>query len=133
MVSRFINDIGAELNRELSAAGYVVPVSSTGPGQRRWLQGVNNYGAAALILGSIPMTAISPGAEDAGGNRMEMFQVFFNRALTSIREGRFNAPRVRGRLGAVHSGSQKDSEGKRKLPLFKRDDGRTPGLDSFTE
>lgn len=129
-----IDDMGSELNRELAASGFQIPVStSANPIEHRWLESINNYGAAALILGSIPMTAISPGSEDAGANRMEMYQSFFNRALTTIRDQRFTAARVRGRLGAVFGGSQQDSEGNRKLPRFKRDDDRTPGTGDFTE
>lgn len=131
-----IDDMGAELNRELAAAGFQVPVSTTvNPIEARWLESINNYGAAALILGTIPMTAITPGSEDAGSNRMEMYSSFFNRALASIKDQRFTAARIRGRLGAVFGGSQQDSDGNRKLPIFKRDTDRTPngGVESFTE
>lgn len=129
-----IDDIASELNRELAAAGFQVPVSTTvNPMEARWLEGINNKGAAADILSYIPMTAIVPGGEDAGSNRMELYQFQVNKALTAIQENRFTAARTRGRLGAVFSGSQQNSDGNRKLPIFKRDDGRTPGLDNFTE
>jgi len=129
-----IDDIASEMNRELLATGFIAPVSTTvNPIEARWLESINNYGAAAIILGSIPMTAIAPGSEDAGTNRMEMYQVFFNRALTSIRDNRFTAARVRGRLGAVFSGSQQDADGNRKLPMFTRSDGRDPASESLIE
>jgi len=129
-----IDDVASELNRELAASGFQVPVSTTvNPMEARWLEGINNKGAAADILSYIPMTAIVPGGEDAGSNRMELFQFQVNKALTAIQENRFTAARTRGRLGAVFGGSQQDSNGKRKLPIFTREDGRTPGLDSFTE
>lgn len=130
-----IDFIGSELNRELSAAGYQVPVSTTvNPMESRWLEGINNQGAAAMTLGTMPMTAITPGSEDAGSNRMEMYSSFLNRALTAIKENRFTAARTRGRLGAVFAGSQEDDQGNRKLPRFKRDDGFRPGgKDAFTE
>jgi hypothetical protein len=133
-VEFFIDDIASELNRELAAASFQVPVStSANPLEARWLESINNYGAAAIILGSMPMTAISPGAEDAGSNRMAMYQIFFNNALTSIRDNRFTAARVRGRLGGVFSGSQNDIDGNRKKPIFTREDGHTPGIDSLIE
>lgn len=134
-VGAFLDDIEAELHRELAAAGFQVPVStSANPREAAWLAGIAEKGAAALILGSIPMTAIAPGAQDAGTNRMEMYQAFFNRAIENIRENRFTAARTRGRLGAVFAGSQSDTDGNRKKPIFKRDDGRrSGGPDSLTE
>ena len=129
-----IDDIASELNRELAAAGFQVPVSTTAnPMEARWLESINNKGAAADILSYIPMTAISPGSEDAGSNRMELYQFQMNKALTAIIENRFTAARTRGRLGAVYSGSQKDSDGNRKKPIFTRSDNNTPGLESLTE
>jgi len=133
-VELFIDDIASELNRELAASGYQVPVSTTAnPLEHRWLESINDKGAAAMILGSMPAVSFAPGFEDAGTNRAEMFIGFFTRALTAIQEHRFTADRTRGRLGAVFSGSQSDTNGSRKKPLFKRDDGRRTGIDSFTE
>ncbi len=129
-----IDQIASELNRELAAVGFQVPVSTgTDPLTHAWLESINDMGAAALTLGSIPMTAIAPGSEDAGSNRMEMFQSFFNSALTSIRENRVVAARVRGRFQATFAGSQQDTDGNRKLPIFKRGADSFPGTKSLTE
>jgi len=133
-IELFIDDIGADLNVALSANGYSVPVSTTDNAiVHRWLEGINNFGAAALALGSIPMTAIAPGQEDAGTNRMEMYQAFFNRAITRIDEKKVRASRSRGRLAAIMAGSQSDTDGDRKLPLFKRDADNFPSTRTFTE
>ena len=129
-----IDDAASELNRELAAAGFQVPVSTTvNPMEARWLEGINNKGAAADILSYIPMTAIVPGGEDAGSNRMELYQFQMNKALTAIIDHRFTAARSRGRLGATFSGSQKNKDGNRKLPIFTRNDNKTPGLEDLTE
>ena len=133
-VELFIDDIGADLNVSLSANGYVVPTSTANdPIVSRWLEGINNYGAAALVLGSLPMTAIAPGQEDAGVNRMEMYQAFFNRAITRIDDKKVRSSRSRGRLAAVMSGSQSDTDGERKLPIFTRGADSFPGTRTLTE
>ena len=133
-VEQSIDDIGSDLNVALSANGYSVPVSTADNSiVHRWLEGINNYGAAALVLGSLPMTAIAPGQEDAGTNRMEMYQAFFNRAITRIDEKKVKTGRSRGRLAAVMSGSQSDTDGNRKLPLFTRDSDNFPSTRTFTE
>ena len=132
-VEGMIDRTAAELNRALAAAGYSAPISTSETINRQWISGINEYGAAALVLGSMPMTAIMPGREDAGNNRMAMFQTFFNAALKTIGEQRLSAGRSRGRLGAVFAGSQSDSDGNRKLPLFKRGSDDDPGSRSLTE
>jgi hypothetical protein len=132
-VEGMLDQTAAELNRELKASGYSVPVSTGDVINRPWLAGVNEYGAAALVLGSMPMAAFASGAAGAGRNRLEMFQGFFNAALLSIRENRVAADRSRGRLGAVFAGSQSDSDGNRKLPSFTRSEGDYPGTVSRTE
>jgi len=129
-----IDDIGAEINVALAANGYTAPLSTAdNPIEHRYLESINNYGAAAMLLGSIPMTAIAPGLEDAGTNRMEMYQAFFNRGITKINDKKLKASKSRGRLAAVLSGSQTDTDSRRKLPLFKRTDNNTPGTRTFTE
>jgi len=132
-VEGMIDQTAAELNRALAAAGYSAPISTGEIINRQWISGINEYGAAALVLGSMPMTAIAPGREDAGSNRMEMFQAFFNKALATIKAQELVAGRSRGRLGAVFTGSQEDSDGNRKLPSFKRGMDDFPGSRSLTE
>ena len=133
-VDLIIDDIASEINVALAANAYTVPVSTADdPIVHRWLESINNYGAAAMVLGTLPMTAIAPGQEDVGVNRMEMYQAFFNRGMTRIADKKVAAARTRGRLGAVFAGSQEDSDGERKTPIFTRGMDRTPGTRSITE
>jgi len=129
-----IDDIASEINVALAANGYTAPLSTANdPIVHRWLEAINNYGAAAMLLGSIPMTAIAPGLEDAGTNRMELYQSFFNRGMTRIVDKKIKASKSRGRLAAVMSGSQSDTDGNRKLPMFTRDADNFPSTRTFTE
>ncbi len=117
-----IDDIGSELNVVLAGAGYVVPMStSADPIPSRWLESINNQGAAAILLGTIPMTAIAPESEDAGSNRMQMYIGFYNRGLKRIEEEKIRASRTSGRIsGLVKAGSATDSNGDIKKPIFFR-------------
>jgi len=129
-----IDDIASEINVALAANGYTAPLSTADdPIEHRYLESINNYGAAAMLLGTIPMTAIAPGLEDAGTNRMEMYQAFFNRGITKINDKKIKATKSRGRLAAIMAGSQSDTDGNRKLPLFKRDADNFPSTRPFTE
>ena len=133
-IDLIIDDIAAEMNVALAANGYTAPVSTADdPIPSRWLESINNWGAAAMVLGTLPMTAIAPGQEDAGVNRMEMYQAFFNRGMTRIADKKVAAARSRGRLAATFAGSQESSDGERKLPVFKRGMDRTPGTRNLTE
>ena len=134
-VERQLDLTAANLNRELQAAGFAVPVSTGASDDiaRQWLVGVNEMGACAKLLAMLPMTAIAPDIEDGGANRMEFFQAEYNRALKDIRDNRLVATRARGRLSAVFSGSQEDSDGNQKEPLFRRGAYDTPGTRSLTD
>ena len=123
----------ADLNVELMASGYSVPVSTGDPIVRRWLQGVNEKGAAAAILGSMPLTAFAANAEDAGSNRMEMYMKDFTNALKRIRDNRVVASRSQNRMRNALAGSRTDSDGNVRLPLFSRGAYDYPGSRSLTE
>ena len=90
-------------------------------------------GAAAKLLGSMPLTAFAANAEDAGSNRMEMYSKEFEQALERIQKNRLVASRTRNRLGNIYAGSQEDSNNDRKLPLFRRNMSGYPGSESMTE
>ena len=129
-----IDDIGSELNIHLSGAGYTVPVSTgSDPITHRWLESMNNQGAAANVLGMIPMTAIAPISEDAGSNRMQMYIGFYNRGLTMIDEQKIRSARINERVAIVFTGSQTDSNRDRKLPRFTRGMDDTPSLKRLTD
>lgn len=132
-VEQFLDQTASDLNVALSAAGYAVPVSTTSVIARQWLQNVNEKCAAALVLTSIPMTAIAPGSESAGTNRIQVWANDCLMAIKRIDEKKLNAPRSRGRLGASFAGSQEDSDGRRKLPVFKRSLDDFPSRHTRTE
>ncbi len=132
-VEGMLDQTAADLNRELAAAGYSTPISTGETDAYAWARSVNEQGAAALVLGSMPIVAIAPGREDAGNSRLQLFSNSFNKALKDIQEHRLVASRSRGRLGAVFAGSQSDSDSQRKLPLFRRDNDSYPGSRSLTE
>lgn len=121
-----LEDIAADMNRALLAAGYQAPISTGDFTNRRWAQKVNEDGAAAMVLATLPMTAIAPNAEDAGANRAELYWSLFNAGMTAIQENRISATRVTTRLGNTMAGSQSDSDNNRKLPFFTRDMDRNP-------
>lgn len=134
-VELIIDDVASEMNISLSANGYSVPVSTASdPITHRWLESINNYGAAAITLGTLPMTAIAPGQEGAGANRMEMYMALYNRAINRIEEKKVRSSRSRERVsGIIYTGSQETTDGERKLPIFKRGADKTPGTRSLTE
>jgi len=126
-VDLFLDQTASDLNVALAGAGYQVPVSTTSIIARGWLQSINEQCAAALIMTSIPMTAIAPGQQQAGANRMQVWQNNHITAIARIDDKKLVAPKTRGRLGATFTGSQEDSDGRRKLPIFKRDLDDFPG------
>ena len=120
-VEGVLDDIAADLNRELDVEGYTVPVNATDyPTARAFLVAVNNYGAAAVILGMFPVGAYNPNAEEQGNSRAEMYQKRLNSAIKMIREHRLKAGMTTQRFALVFSGGQEDEDGNEKLPLFQR-------------
>lgn len=132
-VELILDDIAADLNRALLASGYSAPISTGDSISRTWITSINNYGAAAQVLVTIPTTAIAPGQEQAAGGRSQYYQTLFDRAISQIEEHKLSASRSRGRLGAIKSGSQSDTDGNRKLPSFKRSLTDFPSNISRTE
>lgn len=133
-VEQILDQTASDLNVALSAAGYAAPVSTTQIITRQWLANVNEKCAAALVLTTIPMTAIAPGAEDAGANRIQVWQNDCIRAIQRIDDKKLNAPLAQGnRLWAVFTGSQEDSDGNRKLPAFTRSLDDFPNTRTRTE
>lgn len=125
-VEQVIDFTAADLNRELAAAQYTVPVSTGDVDTRLWLQGINGYGAAAQIIRTVPSVAITLDQEDAANNRAQSYQRLFDRALQQIRDEKLAASKSVTVLGQVFSGSQSDSNGDRKLPFFTRGEDNNP-------
>jgi len=127
-VDRILDEIASDMNRALRAAGYSAPISTGASDliERDWAKTVNEYGAASRVLLTMPLTSFAPGAEDAGSNRAQTYQFLFQQGMDAIKNLELRAPKSQGRLANVFSGSQSDSDGNRKTPFFKRDEGDNP-------
>jgi len=131
-----VNEIGAEINMELETAGYTVPVSAADDvNMEKWLQGINNMGAAARSLSYVPAESVlEPGEENPVQSRRGWYQREFERALKRIRTGLLKASRDQTRMANMVTGAQQDSDGNTKLPIFTRETTRHPtSLPSLTE
>lgn len=128
-----LDDVAANLNRELDVSGFVVPVAASDSQAYNYLVSVNNYGAAATVLGMLPPESFDPDAPDVATSRAGMYQSRFNKALEYIAAHRIRATRRRTRLYHVFSGSQEDSDSNRKKPLFTRGVTDFPSSRTLTE
>ena len=129
-----LDNAAADLNRELDQVGYTVPVSETSyPTARKFLKAANAYGAAAVLLSTIPAEAYNPEdeVETGGEDRGKTYSIKFNHALKAIRENKLRAGRRKGRLADAFAGSQETDDGEEKLPIFTRGMDDYPGRRSL--
>lgn len=125
-----------DLNRELDQAGYTVPVvNGDFPTAYGFLKAANEYGAAAVLLSTIPSEGYEPDEEieTPSVSRAQTYGNRFKSALKAIREHRIRATMRKGRLAYVFTGGQEDEDGNEKLPFFKRDTDANPGARSIVE
>ena len=127
-----IDDIAAEMNTMLQGVGYTTPVSTGEVFARRWLQALNEDGAAAAILATMPQVAITITPEDAS-NRMAYYQRRYEEGLQRIEEGKLRVGRAQGKLHGLTAGAATSSDGATKLPLFRRGMDDAPGTRELTE
>ena len=130
-VTAELTNVAADLDRELDAAGYTVPVAqATNPTAYAWLVSINEYGAAALLLASVPAQAYEPDDEiDAGSiDRGRMYNQKYKAALKTIQDHKLRAAMARRRLANVFTGAQEDAQGNEKDPLFTRGMDDYPGV-----
>ena len=131
-----LDNAAAELNRELDQVGYTVPVVlADWPTAFGFLKAANAYGAAAVLLSTVPSEGYEPTeeVETPGTTRAQTYANKFKSALKTIRESRLRAARRKGRLADAFAGSQEDDQGNEKLPIFKRGEDDYPGRRSLTE
>ncbi|GAG32162.1 unnamed protein product, partial [marine sediment metagenome] len=91
-----LDNVAADLNRELDQVGYTVPVSETDyPTAYAYLKAANAYGAAAVLLGVLPAETYNPDedVEQPSDTRINMYAVKLKSALKAIRENRLRAGR----------------------------------------
>lgn len=131
-----LDNAAADINRELDQVGYTVPVSETDyPTSYQFLKAANAYGAAAVLLSTVPAEGYNPEDEVEGvaEDRSKTYSIKFNHALKAIRENRLRAGRRVGRLGRMFAGSAENEDGDTKLPIFERGQGDYPGRRTLTE
>ena len=129
-----LDAVASDLNRELEAAGYTVPVDSSDyPTAYEFLTAANNYGAAARVLGIMPTGSYNPGIEEMGPNRAQMYEHHLKHALKMITKGKLKAGRDLSPFEWVSTGSRLDDDGYVKQPLFTRDMTDYPGVRSLSE
>ena len=131
-----LDNVAADLNRELDQVGYTVPVSETDyPTAYKYLVAANAYGAAAVLLATVPATTYNPDeeVEQPGETRASTYGNKFKSALKAIRENRLRAGRRTGRLENLAAGSAETEEGEEKLPIFKRGMDAYPGRRSLVD
>jgi len=126
-----LDNAASELNNELDVNGYAVPVVlATFPTAFGYLKAANEYGAAAVLLGTIPGQAYAPDDEvDTGSeNRAKQYNQKFQAAKKAIGDKKVRAAMRVGRLANVYTGAQEDADGNVKDPLFKRGMDDYPGV-----
>ncbi len=131
-----LDNAAADLNRELDQVGYTVPVVlADWPTAYAFLKAANAYGAAAVLLSTVPSEGYEPTeeVETPGVTRAQTYANKFKSALKAIRENRLRAGRRKYRLADTFAGSQEDDQGNVKLPIFKRGEDDYPGRRSLTE
>lgn len=119
-----IDAVANQINSLLDSVGYTVPVSNANfPIAFGFLKACNNAGAAARLLGSVPPNVYDPDEEiiDSGNSRQQTYINELNRCFARIRKQEIRADRRVDRFEHIFTGSQEDSSGNTKLPLFTRD------------
>ncbi len=133
-VETFLDDTAAEIHAAMAEAGYTVPTSAeattSAPRAANWLALINTYGAAAMVLQSVPYESQAPEVSEAPNSRSGWFYKRFKEGLEKI-SGRFLA-NLGLTVGKPSSDllvvtSYKNSDGDIKTPLFKRDTFDYPG------
>ena len=125
-----LDNVAADINRELDQIGYTVPVSEDNyPTAYLYLTAANAYGAAAVLLVTVPANAYNPAeeVEQPGETRATTYGNKFKAALKAIRENRLRAGRRVGRLANLYAGASEDDSGNEKLPIFTRGEDDYPG------
>lgn len=126
-----MDNAAMDLNRELEVAGYTVPVVNADyPTAYGFLAASNNYGAAAVLLGTLPHITYEEDGEKPAVSRSQMYHNKFKHALKQIREHKIIAAMSRERMRNIYCGAQQNADGDDTLPIFTRDETNNPNLAS---
>lgn len=137
-VEAFLDDTASQVHTALAQGGYAIEtktaLTTSAPRAVDWLSLLNIYGAAALVLQTLPYEAQAAALPDAPPSRGNWFQKRFEDGLERIRKEGFLAimglTRT-GRYDKVFAGSQEDSDGNEKAPFFSRGMDDYPGSRSL--
>ena len=114
-VNQILTGVDAEINIELKQNGYVSPIDENAGVTYDYLVYINNCGAAARVLSTLPHESYSlPDENRSGGDRRTMLDRELWHGIQRIRRQEFPSARDEGFIRQVFSGSQ-DSE-----PRFSR-------------
>ena len=130
-VETILDDVAMQLNAELRANGYTVPVPNSGTDVEAfgWLRAANSAGAAAMVLNMLPGGVLDPETPDENLNRRRGLWAEMNAVLKAIQKGDFPATRtVTRELTKAWAGSQEDEDGNEREPVFKRELTSWPGV-----
>lgn len=132
-----LDDIASDIHINLAGAGYPVntnaALTSGSPRVQRWLQTLNEDGAAAFLGQQNP---IAGNPENGENNPVAYWKARFKAGLKLIAEGGLDSLGLdRGTTNAslLFSGSSQDENGNDKLPIFKRNTFDYPGSRSLTD
>lgn len=131
-----LDNAAAELNAALDAVGYTVPVDEDDyPTAYAYIKAANAYGAAAVILSTVPAEGFEPSeeVESPATSRAQTYANKFKSAIKRIESEKLRAGRRVRRLERVFTGSQQDDNGNEKKPIFTRGMDDYPGRRSLVE
>jgi hypothetical protein len=131
-----LDNVAGELNARLDGAGYSVPVVEVDyPAAYKYLQAANEYGASARLLATIPSHSYESAeeVEVTGTSRAQTYENLLKRALKMIDDKKLRAAMWLSPYDLFISGSQYDSDGNTKKPLFTRDRDNYPGTRILTD
>lgn len=132
-VERALTVITREIDVELEAAGYTLPVDTdtyTTPGN--YLAQINDAGTSAFLLGTRGGSSFAGPAmnNDSSGpptNRRQQYWYEYRAGIRAIRNGMLVLPRSRDNTHTLRIGSQYAQDGKLKQPIFERGMMDEPG------
>ncbi len=132
-----LDQTASELHMRLARAGYPVSTAATlatdSPRAAAWMAALNEDGASAFILGTMPQ-AFDP--EQAGVNPYKVCQKRWEDGLKMVDSqalDELDLYKSETESDQLYSGSGQDEDGYEKLPFFKRGQFDFPGSRSLTE
>jgi hypothetical protein len=129
-VEVLLDDVASEINVLLEEGLYAIPVAvADDPVAHAYLVSINSFGAAVLVLGTLPEGSFA----EEGDGRAATYAKAYSNGLMLIRRQGLKAARAENRFARTFAGSQEDSDGNKKLPIFKRGRFDYPGSRGLTE